>query len=82
MHGRIDRALGKRLARAREDAGLRQDDIADVLGTEMYAISRYESGRRHLPHGKSLTDYVFALQQVSGKSVEELGLADLVEVAA
>lgn len=82
MHGRIDRALGKRLARAREDCGLRQDDIAEVLGTELYAISRYESGRRHLPHGKTLTDYVKALEQITDKTADELGLADLVEAAA
>lgn len=78
----IDQALGKRLARAREDAGIRQPELATALGTNLYAISRFERGAYHLPHGKSLTDYVNALEQVSNKTAEELGLADLTGVAA
>jgi len=42
------RALAALLRQMREDAGLRQVDLADVLGEPQSFVSRYESGERRL----------------------------------
>jgi DNA-binding XRE family transcriptional regulator len=45
--------LGDRLRKAREQAGLRQDDLAAILGLSSATISNYEKGLRH-PRGGEL----------------------------
>ena len=77
----VGKSLGKRLARARQDLGIRGYEIGPALGTDLFGISRYEVGARPLPHGKTLADYIRALEQLTGKSAQEIGLADLLESA-
>jgi transcriptional regulator with XRE-family HTH domain len=42
--------LGMRLRMAREHAGLRQEDMAEILGISSASVSNYEKGARH-PRG-------------------------------
>jgi transcriptional regulator with XRE-family HTH domain len=43
-----DKALGKRLRKARLQAGLRQVDLAQILSERQSFVSKYESGERRL----------------------------------
>jgi transcriptional regulator with XRE-family HTH domain len=42
------KALLKRLRQAREDAGLKQEDVAQVLGKRRSFVSKCESGERRV----------------------------------
>lgn len=42
-------SLGRRLARAREDAKLEQEDAASAVGIHAVTLSRYENGKRPVP---------------------------------
>jgi transcriptional regulator with XRE-family HTH domain len=44
----FDEALGQLLRRYREDAGMSQRALADVLQEDQAFISRLEGGRRHI----------------------------------
>jgi transcriptional regulator with XRE-family HTH domain len=43
------------LCELRDDAGLRQQDVADRLGLNQSFVSKYESGKRHLEVGELQT---------------------------
>lgn len=70
------RAVGRRLAAARQAAGLSIRDLADRLGWPHTTLGNYESGRRALPVVR-LIDIANAL----GRSPAAL-LLDLPEAAA
>jgi transcriptional regulator with XRE-family HTH domain len=44
----IYRTIGKRIQRAREEAGLSQEELASRLGCTQAALSNYELGKRRL----------------------------------
>jgi transcriptional regulator with XRE-family HTH domain len=44
----IYRSIGKRIQRAREEAGLSQEELASRLGCTQAALSNYELGKRRL----------------------------------
>ncbi|NTV99945.1 MAG: helix-turn-helix transcriptional regulator [Oscillochloris sp.] len=44
----IDSDVGKALRAARLSRGLRQDDLAELLGVDRSTIARYESGARSM----------------------------------
>lgn len=44
-------AAGKQWQRWREDAGLDQDEAAEIAGTSRGSLSRYETGKRPMPRG-------------------------------
>lgn len=52
---------GFRLARQR--AGLTQAEIAELLGVDQAAVSRWESGKR-IPRGKTLDRYAELLEEL------------------
>ena len=58
-HGRqmIYRDIGKRIQKAREEAGLSQEELASRLGITQSALSNYELGKRRL--------YLANLEQLS-----------------
>jgi transcriptional regulator with XRE-family HTH domain len=55
--------LGKRLQRAREDAGFKQADVAKELETDVSVISKWETGRQEM--GVSSLARLCALYRVS-----------------
>ena len=46
---RFFKAMGARLAQARKDQGLTQQQVADQLGIAQQTLAHYESGRLRLP---------------------------------
>ena len=66
-------ALLKLLRASREQAGLRQEDVAERLGRPQSFVSKYESGERRLDVlelydvcvalGVSLSDFVLSLEK-------------------
>ncbi len=44
----IYREIGKRIQKAREEAGLSQEELASALGITQSALSNYELGKRRL----------------------------------
>lgn len=44
----IDKETGKRIHKAREEAGLSQEELASLLGYTQSALSNYELGKRRL----------------------------------
>ena len=48
IHGPEQEWLTARLRQARTDAGLRQIDVAERLGTPQSFVSKYETGERRL----------------------------------
>lgn len=42
--------VGKELQRAREDAGLEQEEAAGLVGVSRVSLSRYENGKQRIPH--------------------------------
>ncbi len=44
----IYRDIGKRIQRAREEAGMSQEELASALGITQSALSNYELGKRRL----------------------------------
>jgi transcriptional regulator with XRE-family HTH domain len=44
----IYRDIGKRIQKAREEAGLSQEELASALGITQSALSNYELGKRRL----------------------------------
>ncbi len=44
----IDHEIGKRIQKAREEAGLSQDELATMIGITQSALSNYELGKRRL----------------------------------
>ena len=44
----INNEIGKRIQKAREDAGLSQEELASLLGYTQSALSNYELGKRRL----------------------------------
>ena len=48
IHGSEQEWLTARLRKARTDAGLRQTDVAERLGTPQSFVSKYEIGERRL----------------------------------
>lgn len=57
---RADRKYIKDLVRAREEAGLSQTEVAERMGIDPSAVSRFESGRRD-PHLSTLRRYALAV---------------------
>lgn len=57
-------AIGERIARAREEAGLRQEDLAELVGVATRTIQNYEAG--------STTAYrkINKISEVTARSVE------------
>lgn len=57
-------AIGERIAKAREEAGLRQEDLAELVGVATRTIQNYEAG--------STTAYrkINRISEVTGRSVE------------
>ena len=45
-------SLGDRLRKAREQAGLKQEEMADILGVSPATISNWEKGQRHARGGE------------------------------
>jgi transcriptional regulator with XRE-family HTH domain len=72
IHGADQRRLCELLRQRREDAGLRQADVAARLGVPQSFVSKYESGERRLDLielrqvceaiGTTLTDFVTAFE--------------------
>ncbi|MFH1150025.1 MAG: helix-turn-helix transcriptional regulator [Actinomycetota bacterium] len=54
----IYREIGKRIQKAREEAGLSQEELASALGITQSALSNYELGKRRL--------YLANLEQLAG----------------
>lgn len=50
----------------RQRAGLTQEEIAEVLGIDRSAVSRYESGQR-TPTGPLLDEYASLLRRLEGE---------------
>jgi transcriptional regulator with XRE-family HTH domain len=44
----IDHDIGRRIQKAREEAGLSQDELASMIGITQSALSNYELGKRRL----------------------------------
>jgi transcriptional regulator with XRE-family HTH domain len=63
----LDRLLGRRLRRAREDAGLTQVQAAAALGVTQTLISNAERGHRMLKHLD-----LFQFAQLYGTTIEAL----------
>ncbi|MBQ9006399.1 MAG: helix-turn-helix transcriptional regulator [Atopobiaceae bacterium] len=57
----LDAQLGSHLARLRERAGLKQEDVALQLGFTRTVISKLEHGQRKL-YAMEIPDYARALQ--------------------
>jgi transcriptional regulator with XRE-family HTH domain len=49
MHTLEPKAIGERIRQARDEAGLTQKTVADVVGCTNNDISRYEHGRGGVP---------------------------------
>ena len=49
----IRRVIGKRIAIARNAAGINQDELADAVGVHKQTISRWENGKR-APNGEEI----------------------------
>ena len=68
----------QRIRDLREDADLRQQDIADYLQCTQVCYSYYESGKRDIP-----TDVLIRLARYYGVSVDYLlGLTDKREICS
>ena len=52
--------LGQKIKTARKEAKLRQEDLADMVGTTKSVISEYETGKRNISV-KELEKISFAL---------------------
>ncbi|MBU1671328.1 MAG: helix-turn-helix domain-containing protein [Actinobacteria bacterium] len=61
----IYREIGKRIQKAREEAGLSQEELASALGITQSALSNYELGKRRL--------YLANLEQLAGVLERPLG---------
>ena len=44
----IQKKMGKRIQKAREEAGLSQEELASLMGCTQAALSNYELGKRRL----------------------------------
>ena len=44
----IQKKIGKRIQKAREEAGLSQEELASLMGCTQAALSNYELGKRRL----------------------------------
>lgn len=62
--------IGRRMQRAREEAGLTQDELASRLGLTQAALSNYELGKRRL-HLANLDKIAKALGKTIGYFIEE-----------
>lgn len=58
--------IGGRIAQAREEAGLRQEDLADLIGVATRTIQNYEAAATK-PYGK-----LRAIAEATGRNVEWL----------
>jgi transcriptional regulator with XRE-family HTH domain len=68
--------IGKKLQKAREEAGLSQDELSKMLGYTQSSLSNYELGKRRLykailktPHIKEIIFAVQNLKPAQRKSV-------------
>lgn len=75
--------LGNRIKRAREQAGLTQDKLADLIGVSREAIARWETGDtepklKHLialaEQLKVSADFLLGLEEETW--IDQLGLSD------
>jgi len=64
----MGKLFGKRLKKAREAAGLSQEDLARRTATSVGAISKYERGKL----GNPQSDRLLAMANVLGVSVDAL----------
>ena len=64
---RFFEALGGRIAQARKDQGLTQQQVADRLGIAQQTLAHYEGGRLRLP-----ASLLPLLAQMLGQTVDEL----------
>jgi transcriptional regulator with XRE-family HTH domain len=81
------RVLLSLLRQVREEHGLRQADVAEVLGCPQSVVSKYESGERRLDllelHdvcraiGVSMTEFVVRFEATLAKSTKREGPAPL-----
>ncbi|MEO1020054.1 MAG: helix-turn-helix transcriptional regulator [Pseudomonadota bacterium] len=68
-----DGDFGRRLKRARQQAGLTQMELAHLLATRQYAISRAENGRKtREPLLSRIVDYVRHVESPSKAASEEV----------
>lgn len=66
----IDEEIGKRIQKAREEAGLSQSELASRLGITQAALSNYELGKRRL-HLAKLDGLAAALGKPLAYFIEE-----------
>lgn len=64
---RFFKSMGARIAQARKDQGLTQQQVADELGIAQQTLAHYESGRLRLP-----ASMLPVLAQMLGQTVDEL----------
>ncbi len=62
----INKYIGSKMREFREQKNLTQDDIAELLGTTLQTISRYELGERKATH-----DVLFKLATYFNKSIND-----------
>ena len=58
--------IGERIRKRREELGLSQDQLADIVGASRQVVSRYENGDREMGI-VSLLQYADALETTPGK---------------
>ena len=67
MYEIADRLVGKVLRKLRMESGLKQNQVADRLGTSQSMISKFESGKRSLHLGE-----VYAYAEALGTSPQRI----------
>jgi transcriptional regulator with XRE-family HTH domain len=67
MYVIADRLVGKVLRKLRMESGLKQNQVADRLGTSQSMISKFESGERSLHLGE-----VYAYAEALGTSPQRI----------
>ncbi|MCR5392100.1 MAG: helix-turn-helix domain-containing protein [Olsenella sp.] len=67
MYEIADRLVGKVLRKLRMESGLKQNQVADRLGTSQSMISKFESGERSLHLGE-----VYAYAEALGTSPQRI----------
>lgn len=70
--GMIYNEIGKRIQKARDEAGLSQEELASRLGLTQAALSNYELGKRRL-HLANLKSMAKALNKPISYFIEEPG---------
>lgn len=75
--------LGGRFQRVIDELDLSLTEIAKRLGVDYTALSAFNhERRRYVPGRKPTADYVRVLEEMTGRTASELGLADLLEAEA